>query len=350
MKSLRVMTAALFRRARMERDMAEELTLHVQYRTEDLIRAGSSAAEARRRARLEFGAMEGYKERCREARGLAWFDELRGNLRYTVRSLRASPGYTLAAVLSLAIGIGANLCSFVSVNSIVLHPFPYPHLDRIMMLGETNARVGTAGSPVAPANFFDWKENNRSFEALSAYRPWDALLTGGGEAERVRAARVTGDLFGTLGMAAAQGRGFAEREYQPGSDGVVVVSHAFQKSHVAALADKISLDGRVYTVIGAMPEEFDFPLGTELWVPQAFSPEGKARRDIADLWVIGRLKPGVSVERGRVEMAALSATLEKRYPRTNEGRGVSLQPLGKINDITDRFVLITSCAAGLDRK
>ena len=151
----------------------------------------------------------------------------------------------MAAVLSLAIGIGANLCSFVSVNSIVLHPFPYPHLDRIMMLGETNARVGTAGSPAAPANFFDWKENNRSFEALSANRPWDALLTGGGEPERVRAARVTGDFFGTLGMAAAQGRGFAELECQPGSDGVVVVSHAFQKSHVAALADKISLDGRV---------------------------------------------------------------------------------------------------------
>jgi putative ABC transport system permease protein len=350
MKPLRLLASALFRRARMERDMAEELALHMEYRADDLVRSGCSPAEARRRARLEFGAMEGYKERCREVRGLAWFDELRGNLRYTIRSLRASPGYASAVVLSLAIGIGANLCSLISVNSIVLHAFPYPHLNRIMMLWETNTRQGVESRQAAAANIFDWKEDTHAFEVLSAYLPWDALLTGGGEPERVQAARVSADFFSALGISPARGRGFTERECQPGSDAVVVVSHAFRKSHMPAArepaGEKIALDGRGYTVIGVMPEEFDFPLATEMWVPLALSPEDKARRDVANLAVLGRLKAGVSAERARAELAALAATLEKRYPRTNAGRGVEIWPLGSINDITDRFVLILAFAAG----
>ena len=144
MKALSLLAGGIFRRSRMERDMAEELAAHMEHRTDDLVRSGCSPMEAARRARLEFGGVENYKESCREARGLAWFDELRGNLRFTVRSLRGSPGYTLAAVLSLAIGIGANLCAFVSVNSIILHPFPFPHLERIMLLGETNAKATAA--------------------------------------------------------------------------------------------------------------------------------------------------------------------------------------------------------------
>jgi hypothetical protein len=204
MKSLRLLATGLFRRSRMERDMAEELASHMEHRIDDLMRGGSSQAEAARRARLEFGAVEGYKESCRETRGLAWFDELRGNVRFTFRSLRGSPGYSLAAALSLAIGIGANLCAFVSVNSIILNPFPYPHLNRIVMVWETNnkavSEVSLSHDQAAAANFFDWKENNRAFEFLSAFRPWDALLTGTGEPERVTASRVTADFFDTLGM------------------------------------------------------------------------------------------------------------------------------------------------------
>jgi putative ABC transport system permease protein len=346
MKSLSLLAGGIFRRSRMERDMADELAAHMEHRTDDLLRSGLPPTEAARRARVEFGGVENYKESCREARGLAWFDELRGNLRFTMRSLRGSPGYAMAAVLSLAIGIGANLCAFVSVNSIILHPFPFPHLDRIMLLGETNAKVGAERAPVAPANFFDWKENSRSFDSLSAFRPWDALLTGTGEPERVSAARVTADFLATLAMAPAQGRGFVERECQPGEDGVVLVSQAFQKSHQVSLGQTISLDGRAHTVVGVMPEEFDFPLATEVWAPLALSLESKARRNTPELSVIGRLKPDVSVERGRSEMAALAGTLARRYPQTNDGRGVSIEPLGQMNEISDRFVLIIWCAAG----
>ncbi|HUB78669.1 MAG TPA: ABC transporter permease [Bryobacteraceae bacterium] len=346
MRFLSLLAAGLFRRARMEREMAEELAAHMAHRADDLMRAGYPPADAARRARLEFGAVEGYKESCREARGLAWFDELRGNLRFTARSLRASPGYALAAVLSLAIGIGANLCAFVSVNAIILHPFPFPDIDRIMLLGETTSKIGLHRDPVAPANFFDWKENSRSFASLSAFRPWDALLTGAGEPERVTAARVTADFFVTLGMAPAKGRGFLERECQPGDDHVAVVSRSFQKSHVISLGQSIALDGRAHTVIGIMPDEFDFPLATQIWAPLAYSPEGRARRGSAELAVVGRLKTSVTVERARAEMAAIASTLAQRYPQSNDGRGVAVEPIGQMNEVTNRFVAIVGCAAG----
>ena len=346
MKPIRLLFAGIFRRSRMEREMAEELTSHLQNRTDDLVRSGCSPREAARRARLEFGAVEGYKESCREAHGLAWFDELRGNLRFTLRSLRGSPGYFLAAALSLAIGIGANLCSFVTVNAILLHPFPFPQLDRVMLLGETNGKAGGERNPIAAGNFFDWQQNNQSFAALAAYRNWDALLTGAGEPERVHAAHVSAEFFRALGMPAAQGRTFAADECVPGSDGVVVVSRAFQKSHVIEPGQTVSLDGRPHTVIGVMPDEFDFPLATSVWAPLALSPENKARRAVADLSMIGRLRAGVTVERARSEMAAVAAGLARRYPQTNEGRGAAVQPLGVINEVSDRFVLILLCASG----
>jgi putative ABC transport system permease protein len=249
-------------------------------------------------------------------------------------------------VLSLALGIGANLCAFVSVNSVILHPFPFSHLDRIMLLGEGSPKLGADRGPVSPANFLDWKDNNRSFEFLSAFNSWDALMNGTGEPERVTAARVSGDFFATLAMAPAQGRAFMPREFEPGADAVVLVSQAFQKSHALALGRTILLDGRAHIVVGVMPDDFDFPLATEIWAPLALSPESKARRDVADLSVLGRLKPEVSAERARAEMGALAATLAKRYPQTNEGRSVSIVALAKMDEITDGFVLIVWCAAG----
>ena len=143
MRSLRHLLSTILGRSRMEADLAEELRFHIQSRTEHLMRSGLSASEAERQARIEFGAVEAYKESCREASGLAWFDELRGNLRYTLRTLRNNPGFTLAAVLSLAVGIGVNTSAFSSVNSLVLHPFPFPHLDRVMTVWGTDVNVAS---------------------------------------------------------------------------------------------------------------------------------------------------------------------------------------------------------------
>ena len=350
MRSLRHLLSTILGRSRMEADLAEELRFHIQSRTEHLMRSGLSASEAERQARIEFGAVEAYKESCREASGLAWFDELRGNLRYTLRTLRNNPGFTLAAVLSLAVGIGVNTSAFSSVNSLVLHPFPFPHLDRVMTVWGTDVNVASARTRLAAGNFFDWKENSGAFEYLSAYRGWNATLTGVDDPQRLRAAQVSADFFETFAMHPRLGRSFSKADSEPGRDALAIVSDAFWKTQLASvpapLGKTISLDTRTYTVIGVMPEEFDFPLGTELWTPLALTPLQKSNRDRADLWVYGRLKPGTSIEQARAEITSLSAELERRYPKTNAGHGVVINPLTEsINEVTDRFTVILLGAA-----
>jgi putative ABC transport system permease protein len=300
MRPLRHLLATIFRRSDMERDLAEELRFHIQSRAEDLMRSGHSTEQAARQARMEFGAVEAYKESCREASGLAWFDELRGNLRFTLRTLRNNPGFTLAAVLSLALGIGVNTSAFTSVDAMVLHPFPFPHLERVMTVWGTDLKLNYPRSRAAAGGFFDWKRNSHAFEYLSAYRGWNATLTGVDEPRRLDAAQVSADFFETFGMHPRLGRSFSEADSEPGRDGVAIVSDAFWKSQLASAPDplgrSISLDTRTYTVIGVMPEEFDFQLGTELWTPLALTPQEKSNRERTDLWVYGRLRPGKSME------------------------------------------------------
>jgi hypothetical protein len=244
----------------MEADLAEELRFHIQSRTEHFIRSGYSPSEAERQARIEFGAVEAYKERCREANGLAWFDELRGNLRYTLRTLRNNPGFTLAAVLSLAVGIGVNTSAFTSVSALVLNPFPYPHLDRVMTVWTTDAKISSPRMRLAAGNFFDWKQNSRTFEYLSAYRGWNATLTGVDDPRRLQAAQVSADFFETFAMHPRLGRSFNQADSEPGRDGVAIVSDAFWKNQLASVPDPlgrtISLDTRTFTVIGVMPVRF----------------------------------------------------------------------------------------------
>lgn len=350
MRPLRHLLATIFRRSDMERDLAEELRFHIQSRAEDLMRSGHSTEQAARQARMEFGAVEAYKESCREASGLAWFDELRGNLRFTLRTLRNNPGFTLAAVLSLALGIGVNTSAFTSVDAMVLHPFPFPHLERVMTVWGTDLKLNYPRSRAAAGDFFDWKRNSHAFEYLSAYRGWNATLTGVDEPRRLDAAQVSADFFETFGMHPRLGRSFSEADSEPGRDGVAIVSDAFWKSQLASAPDplgrSISLDTRTYTVIGVMPEEFDFQLGTELWTPLALTPQEKSNRERTDLWVYGRLRPGKSMEQARAEMASLSAELERRYPKTNAGRGVTVNPLrDSIDQVTGRFTIILLGAA-----
>ena len=350
MRRLRNILATILGRPRMEADLAEELRFHIQSRTEHFIRSGYSPSEAERQARIEFGAVEAYKESCREATGLAWFDELRGNLRYTLRTLRKNPGFTLAAVLSLAVGIGVNTSAFTSVSALVLHPFPYPDLDRVMTVWTTDSKLSSPRQRLAAGNFFDWKQNSRTFEYLSAYRGWNATLTGVDDPQRLQAAQVSSGFFETFAMHPRLGRSFNQADSEPGRDGVAIVSDAFWKSQLASVPDPlgrtISLDTRTFTVIGVMPEDFDFQLGTELWTPLALTPLEKSNRERTDLHVYGRLRSGTSMEQARAEITALSAELERRYPKTNQGHGVVINPLREsIDQVTGRFTFILLGAA-----
>jgi putative ABC transport system permease protein len=273
------------------------------------------------------------------------------DLRFALRGWKQSPVPTAVLILALALGIGVNASCFITVNAIILHPLPYPGLDRIMTLWESPTSQSGNHEPVAQANFFDWKERSRSFDALAAYRRWDANLTGTGEPERVRACLASPEFFQVLGMEPALGRTYRVGETEPGRNGVVVISRGFWKRHMAAdpavLGKSLSLDGAAYTIAGVMPEDFNFPLETEVWAPLALTVVQRHDRESHSLAVLGRLKPGSSLHQARAEMAALGRRLADQYPESNRDREIQVIPVRELtNNITDRFVLTLQATAG----
>src|SRR5581483_3494853 len=233
MTFLRKLLADLFRRTHVESEMAQELRFHMESRAADLERRGMTAAAAQREARLEFGGVEDHKERCREALGFRVFDELGGDVAYAFRTLRKNAGFTAVAVLSLALGIGVNLACFASLYSMVLHPFPYPDLGRIMTLSETRVNSPADRDPVAPANYLDWKQRSRSFEYLGTYRDWGVNLTGVDHPDHIQAALASSEFFSVLGIQPMLGRTFTAAECEPGHDAVAVVSRGFWQTRLA---------------------------------------------------------------------------------------------------------------------
>ncbi len=272
------------------------------------------------------------------------------DLRQAIRGLAQNPAMTAVAVLALALGIGVNTSSFTAVNSMVLHPLAFPHQEQVMTLWETIPKLRTERDRVAPANFRDWKEQNRAFEELAAYRRWDANLTGVDEPERIQGYLVTPSFFRVLGMKPILGRALANDEAEPGHDQVVVVSRGFWQRRMASAPDacgkSISLGERSYTIVGVMPEDFDFPLATDLWGPLALTNEESNQRANRSLLVIGRLKTGTPVAQAGVEMETIGHRLEQRFPQTNEARSVLVTPLLELtNTIASRFVMILLSAA-----
>jgi putative ABC transport system permease protein len=268
------------------------------------------------------------------------------DIRYALRTLRKSPGATAVAALALALGIGVNTSCFIWVNALVLHPLPYPNLERIMALTETVPRLTDQRDlVVAPANALDWKEQSHAFEQMALYRPWNANLTGAHDPERVQACLVTANFFELLGMKPVLGRAFSTQEEEPAASGAVIVSHGFWQrrlgSNPNAVGRTMSIDNRVYTIAGVMPAEFDYPLATDLWAPLALSPQEKNQRAAHTLLVLGRLQPGVSVAEARAAMNIIARRLEKQYPQTNEERSIKVIPLRELtNEVTDTFVLL----------
>lgn len=273
------------------------------------------------------------------------------DFRYAARVLLHSPVTTAVAVLALALGIGVNASSFISVDSMVLHPLPYPRLDRVVTLWGTLPKLRTAQDPLSAADFTDLKNQNQSFESIAAYRGWDASLTGNGTPERVQAALVSPAFFTVLGMQPELGRTFAQEQDHPSLPRVVVVSDAFWKSRLAAssnvLGQSISLNGANYTVIGVMPDSFDLPLMNEIWAPLTLDPAQQQDRDHHDLFALALLKPNVSPDQARAEAAAIALRLEQQYPRTNQGRSLLVDPIRSMAErVTGRFLLLLFGAAG----
>jgi predicted permease len=343
-----------WRRQRPQSDFSEELQAHLTLEIDRLREEGMSEEQASAMARRNLGNITKAQERFYESRRWVWLDSLWQDLRYGLRQLRRNPGFTAVAVITLALGIGANTAIFSVVNAVVLRPLPYKDGAQLAVI------LHRGDGPVAPANFIDWRNQNHVFKSMGAAESWMPNLTGVDRPEQIRALRVTYDIFPMLGVQPLLGRVFLPEEDQAGREHVAILSYQLWQQHfggdVKAIGRTVDLDGETYTIIGVMPQGFKFApfwaTKAELWAPLVLTARA-ADRDGNSLRVFARLKPGVTLEQARAEMATITSRLEKEYPGTN--RNVTVTPLKQkvVGDIRPAllvllgavgFVLLIACA------
>jgi putative ABC transport system permease protein len=324
LKRLQLLWRALAGRSALECDMADELRFHLESRAADLVRAGVPAPEAARRARIEFGAVESYKERCREARGVRLFDELRGDLAYALRILRMSPAFAIASIVTLALGIGANTAIFSAVKAVLLNPLPYRDPHRLIKLGESDGGVKRAET-IGYTTAYDLRRLSHSFERMSLYRDAAAAIVERGEPELVSGLRVNYDFFDTLGIRMQIGRGFLREEDTSDRRHEVVLAHGLWIRRFGGdpniVGRVIRLSDASFTVVGVLPAGFrPLEIQGSAGTPEIFEPLGYALSDpmacrtCQHLQLIARLKPGVTVERAHQELGAIMAGLVHQFP------------------------------------
>ena len=254
--------------------------------------------------------------------------DLLRDLRQALRTLRNAPGFTAIAVTTLALGIGANTAIFSVVNGVLLKPLPYHEPERLAVVREVYGD-GQRGSVAGP-NFTDWRERNHSFERLAAFRVRLLTVSGDGEPEEVTGTQVTSDFFRMLGVPLASGRAFSPDE-EDGEARTVILGDGFWRTRYAAdpgiVGRTIRLNAKPYTVVGIAPPGFTYPGGSQVWLPAELKIGRAAERDSHSFGVVGRLKPGVTLEAAQADLAAVMADLAREFPQSNSGRGVELTPM-----------------------
>jgi len=256
------------------------------------------------------------------------------DLRYGARMLLKKPGFTLIAVITLALGIGANTAIFSVVHAVLLQSLPYPDADRLVMVWETRRSNIKGQNVINMGNFFDWKEQNRVFEDMAAFASTSVNLTSGGEPEEVPSQIATTSLFNVLGVNPILGRTFSPDEGRPGQPGVVVISFGLWQRRFGGdtqiIGRKLTLSGNEITVIGVMPAGFNWQVRagsiTDVWSPLQIDEQNRPRRGRGAM-AVARLKPAVSLEQAQAEMNAIHSRIEQQYPEFNAGWGVNLVPL-----------------------
>ena len=254
------------------------------------------------------------------------------DLRYASRSLLRSPGFSLAAVATLALGIGANTAVYSLVRGVLFRALPFPAPERLVAVSESYPAKGYPLMVASPPNYLDWKAQSKSFATMGAYSTTDLALSTGGEPERLRGTTVTPGFFEALGVAPATGRVFETGEFAEGRDRVVVLSHGVWRrrfgSDPALVGKTVRLEGEPYRVVGVMPRSFRFPEeGPDAWVPLTLPANVSTQRGAHYLDVVARLAPGVTLPQAAAEMRGIAATLERAYHDTNEGHGAAVTPL-----------------------
>ncbi len=328
----------LFQRKSVETDLDEELRVHLEREAEKYVQKGLPFEEAKRRARLDFGAPDHIKEECRDARGVNWIETAIQDLRYGLRLLRRNPAFAATAILTLALGIGATTAIFSVVDGIMLKPLPFPEAGRLVRIRSVIAATGHGGVASYP-DFLDWRARNHVFDGMAAFRTEDFTLTGLREPQHLEGAVVSARLFSLLGVTPALGRAFFPEEDHSaatnGADPVLLSYGLWQRefgSDPSVLSRSIHLAGQPFTVIGVMPQNFQFPIQSEhieLWTSIAFDAHGSqamtAQRGAHYLDVIGLLKKTTTRQQAQAEMVTITSAMNKQYPE-NKPRSVRIVP------------------------
>jgi predicted permease len=258
-------------------------------------------------------------------------ESLLGDIRYALRNLLRRPGFTLIAVVTLAAGIGANTAIFSAIHSLLLNPLPFPELDRVVAIWDKLPSKGVMHNEVTVANYLDWQSQTQSFEQLALYRWWNANLTGIDPPERIQGFLVTANYLDALGMKPIMGRNFFAEENQPGKDAVAIITHSLWQRRFGGdpniLNKTITINSVVRTIVGVMPEHFNFPKGGEVYAPLPMTSELMKSRGNHSYYVVGRLKPGASVEGSQAEIDNIMARLDQQFPETNKGWGATVFPI-----------------------
>lgn len=258
-------------------------------------------------------------------------DSVLNDIRYAIRNLTKRPAFTIIAAVTLALGIGANSAIFSSVYSLLLKPFPFPELDRVVAIWDKDPSHGYTHNEVAVGNYLDWRAQNQSFEQLALYSWWSTNLTGVDPPERLQGFLVTANFLDVAGIKPIMGRNFTDEESQPGKDGVVIITHRLWQRRFGGdpniVNKNITLGGVSHTIVGVMPAGFDFPNVADLYGPLAITTELAQNRRFHAYYVIGRLKPDVSIQSAQADTNNLTARLEQQYPETNTGLGATVYPI-----------------------
>ena len=306
------------------------MRLHRQLREQEKIAEGLPAEEAHYEVSRRFGNDLVLRERSRDVWGWNWLETFLQDIRYGLWQLRRNPGFAAVAVITLALGIGANTAIFSVVNAVLIRPLPFPSPDQLVQLCETEAAPGTY--PFAGPDYLDWQAQNHTLAGSSLYTwPQSVNASGAGEPEQVSVVRTQANFFRVLGVEPLLGRTFVAGEDHAGHDRVAILSFGFWQQHFGgrrdALGKTLELNLEKYTVVGVMAAPFRMVGEADIWAPQDMTPQGLGMRGSHNYLAIGRLKPGVTVAQARAEFETIAKRLERQYPNSNDNVGAAVIPL-----------------------
>jgi putative ABC transport system permease protein len=339
----------MFKRARTTDDYAQEIKAHLELEADQLRSEGLSDEDAHRRARVAFGNVPAAQEHFSVRNRVAWFDNLLRDIHFAIRQMAKNPGFAAAAILTLALGIGASTAIFSVADAVLLRPLPYPHPQQIVRIWE---QMPNGHRPnLAESNFEDFLTQNSTFANLAAYDYGLASVSGGSEAVRVNVASVSSGFFPTLGVQPLVGRLFVAEEQRPHGTPAVVVSYDYWQRFLGAATDlskfHLDLEAGVYPVVGVMPPGFDFPSGVAAFIPRELDPPPPSRT--GHNWqAVGRVRDGVTVAQARANLSAIAGRIRRQYGTQVDLSDAAVVPLADalVGDVRTALLTLVG-AAGL---